>query len=294
MAHNRYIPYGYYMRGSIEIHPEEFEIVKRIYADYQIGKSYKTIAQELTDERICFYEERHDWNKNRIKRILEDERYTGKNEYPCIISDKDFQSVQNAISSRRSRDYMSSEETAIRSRICCTECGKRYKRFADKADHAWWKCEDKKCVTNFIFTSDMLFSAVANIINSVIENPELLNISVTDTDGFKPNTETIRINNEINRMLERPESNREELKRLILQGVSVRYEACTLDTAPYTTDTLKSEYSETEPSEKIQPKLIERSVSSIMVSHNGKIQIKFINGAIVCGQIFPRKESKHK
>ena len=293
MQHNRYIPYGYCVGSGMTIHPEEAETVRQIYHEYQNGKSYKVIAQQLADERIPFYEDRCDWNKNRVKRILENERYIGKNGYPQIIPEAEFKAVQEIIASHRPRDYMSPEETAIRSRIYCAECGKRYKRFASSAARAWWKCEDKECLADYKFTPDMLFSAVAAIIDSVIADPELLNVQTDENQGFIPNTETIRLNNEINRMLEKSDTSREELTCLILQGVSARYDACTIDATPHTTETLRSEYGNAECSGKLQPDLIDNSVSAIMVAHDGKIQIKFINGAIVNGTIPPGKE-QHK
>lgn len=89
MSANRHIPYGYRMvNGQIEIHPAEAAIVKRIYREYINGASLKDIAECLTHEQIEYLPGECGWNKNRVKRILEDSRYAGEEPYAPIIAPK--------------------------------------------------------------------------------------------------------------------------------------------------------------------------------------------------------------
>ena len=290
MGHNRYIPYGYRLHMGSALPSEEAEIVRQIYTAYRNGESFQGIANSLRENGVRFDGERCDWNKNRVKRILEDERYIGKSGYPTLLSEDEFRQVQAIIASRRPREYMTPAETAIRNRVRCAECGRRFKRFAASAARVWWKCEEKECRTDFKITPDMLFHAIASLIDMVIDDPKLLTVPDDPAQGFRPNTETVRVNHEINRLLEKPDADRQTLTSLILKGISVRYAACGADSAPYTTEKLKDAVAIAEPTGRIQPELIEKSVSAILVAHDGRIRIRFINGAVVSGRIEPRKE----
>ena len=290
MGHNRYIPYGYRIHMGSALPSEEAEIVRQIYTAYRNGESFQGIANSLRENGVRFDGERCDWNKNRVKRILEDERYIGKSGYPTLLSEDEFRQVQAIIASRRPREYMTHAETAIRNRVRCAECGRRFKRFAASAARVWWKCEEKECRTDFKITPDMLFHAIASLIDMVIDDPKLLTVPDDPAQGFRPNTETVRVNHEINRLLEKPDADRQTLTSLILKGISVRYAACGADSAPYTTEKLKDAFAIAEPTGRIQPELIEKSVSAILVAHDGRIRVRFINGAVVSGRIEPRKE----
>lgn len=290
MGHNRYIPYGYRIHMGSALPSEEAEVVRQIYTAYRNGESFQGIANSLRENGVRFDGERCDWNKNRVKRILEDERYIGKSGYPTLLSEDEFRQVQAIIASRRPREYMTPAETAIRNRVRCAECGRRFKRFAASAARVWWKCEEKECRTDFKITPDMLFHAIASLIDMVIDDPKLLTVPDDPAQGFRPNTETVRVNHEINRLLEKADADRQTLTSLILKGISVRYAACGADSAPYTTEKLKDAVAIAEPTGRIQPELIEKSVSAILVAHDGRIRIRFINGAVVSGRIEPRKE----
>ena len=78
MSANRSIPYGYAVENGRNVpRPEESEVIRRVFADYLGGQSLLKIARALAAEGVEFLPGRSDWNKNRVKRILEDERYLG-------------------------------------------------------------------------------------------------------------------------------------------------------------------------------------------------------------------------
>lgn len=80
---NRTLPYGYQCCNGITVpQPQESEIVKRICESYLNGQSLLTIASWLNEEQIEYMPGVIGWNKARLKRIIEDERYLGKEPYP--------------------------------------------------------------------------------------------------------------------------------------------------------------------------------------------------------------------
>ena len=98
---NRKILYGYTIEnGGFVIYPQEAKIVKRIFEIYQSGESYQGISDILNAENIPYSEDSASWNKHKIKRMLENPRYTGECGYPEIIQSEDFQAVKAMICSK--------------------------------------------------------------------------------------------------------------------------------------------------------------------------------------------------
>ena len=91
---NRKQPFGYRMTlGEITIQPEEAETVRSIYLQYIAGASFKQLAEQLRAEDVL-YDEDKSWNKNMVARILEDDRYIGKKEFPALITAEQFDAAQ--------------------------------------------------------------------------------------------------------------------------------------------------------------------------------------------------------
>ena len=76
MAKNRRIPFGYQMKnGEIVTEPKEMYAVSKIFADYLKGKSLLEISRSIQEEKIPYHPgEDLTWNKNMVKRILENEK----------------------------------------------------------------------------------------------------------------------------------------------------------------------------------------------------------------------------
>ena len=68
----RTIPYGYEFRdGYIGVEKTASSVVRGIYIEYLNGKSFATIAKELTAKGIDYYQGKTEWNKQMVKRVLE-------------------------------------------------------------------------------------------------------------------------------------------------------------------------------------------------------------------------------
>lgn len=94
MARNRYLPFGYRLEnGEIVIFPLEAECIKRAYNDYADGASYTAVADTLQASGVRYHPDTPFWNKYMVKRMLENERYTGTGGYPAIIQTELFERV---------------------------------------------------------------------------------------------------------------------------------------------------------------------------------------------------------
>lgn len=78
----RNILYGYkFENGSITIDNTEAEIVNQVFADYVKGLSLLKIANMLNQKGIEYLPNQVNWNKGKIKRMIEDKRYLGEDSY---------------------------------------------------------------------------------------------------------------------------------------------------------------------------------------------------------------------
>ena len=97
MAKNRRIPFGYKMEnGEITTEPREVYAVVRIFDEYIGGKSLIDIANMLQAEGIPYHPfEDCKWNKNMVKRILENKRYLGDEKYPQLVDETKFRKAND-------------------------------------------------------------------------------------------------------------------------------------------------------------------------------------------------------
>lgn len=83
----RTIPYGYrYENGAVTINPDESNIIQRIFSEYLHGQSLLNIAADLNTDCIEYRPGVIVWNKSRIMRLIEDERYIGTDTFPALIT----------------------------------------------------------------------------------------------------------------------------------------------------------------------------------------------------------------
>ncbi len=108
---NRKILYGYQIQnGEIVRLEREAEVVRQVFEVYQSGLSYQKISDLLNAEAVPFSAEAPLWNKHKVKRLLENPRYTGADGYPAIIKLGVFQEVQRQIQGKTA-NYNRREKT---------------------------------------------------------------------------------------------------------------------------------------------------------------------------------------
>ena len=125
---NRKNLYGYHIEnGELAIVSQEAEIVQRITTLYIAGGSYQRISEILNGDGIPFSAEAPLWNKHKVKRLLENPRYTGADGYPAILDQNDFNTIQGIIQEKTSH-YTRTEKRPVRQLkkyLLCSGCGGR-------------------------------------------------------------------------------------------------------------------------------------------------------------------------
>jgi len=164
-------PYGYRLEErTLEVIPEQAEVVRRIYAAYLSGQGKDDIARQFNSEGIPRTGGREVWHPSTVSYILTNISYTGNmiwqksfatNDIPfrqvrnrgekpryfvedChepIISTEEFQRVQTLMESRRSRQQhgKSGTENLLAKKIHCGNCGTLFRRKTVNGK-TYWTC----------------------------------------------------------------------------------------------------------------------------------------------------------
>ena len=283
MKKNRNIPFGYTMKkGEIIAEPTESQAVKDIFKLYLDGKSMSEIARQMSISQISYNGITFDWNKNMVKRILENEKYLGKDGYPVLIDSETFYRANARKKSKAtSVNEISEELKIIRNLSYCTECGHRLSRFGGNTQTDKWDCRNPECSRfNYRLTDNMIKDILLHILNAVIANPDLLDTD-SEISGYTPNIKVKCQQNEINRLMDNPEIDSEKVKTEILRLAELKYDCCTYDESPQKTEYLKELLSDREQLNIIDYDLLKSCVSRILIGHFYTIEIEFINGVTI-------------
>lgn len=217
---NRKILYGYQIRnGELAIQSKEAMTVDRVFSLYLAGLSYQKIADTLNADGVPFSADAPLWNKHKVKRLLENPRYTGTEGYPSIIETKQFQAVQTRISDKAAAYVPAKPRPAFQMRryLRCDLCDSNLRRMAvshQRTDILYLKCT--KCGTKVTLPDDVLLNEI---------NRQMAEHDTPADSSYSPSGEVVRLANAINRALEHPETP-EHAVSLILLGASARYDCC--------------------------------------------------------------------
>lgn len=283
MKKNRYLPFGYHIQnGTLCIHEAEAAVVRKVFEDYQAGMSYRRIAENLTAKGIPYIENRTDWNKHRVKRMLENPRYCGGNNFPPIIPTAMFEAVAALIGQKSQGDPLSEELDSIRSKAICGACGAKYTRDGRSKKYEAWCCSAEGRITPKRITDQALLESVTAILNMIISNPNLLELPAPHREKYS--LDVARTENQINRELEKSEVDSDYIKLLIFGCAAAKYEVCT-DTEPeYLTHQLLAIFEGQPPLETFSIPLFEGTVKQVVIDSDGSLWLRMINGKLIQNQ----------
>ncbi|MCM1529700.1 MAG: recombinase family protein [Alistipes sp.] len=295
MSKNRTIPFGYCMKnGKITVDFTESKAVVKIFEEYLNGSSLMQIAKLMESEKIKYNEDLDRWNKNMVKRIIENEKYLGNDKYPQIISEKFFnQANEKRVSKATSVCMISEKLQEIRNRTYCSECGHRLSRIGGNSHCAKWDCRNPDCYKlEYRLTDQMIIGAVLTVMNTVIINPNLIESS-SEISVYSPTADVIRKQNEISQMTDSPQVDFDRVKSEIFRLAEMKYDCCTYDDNPQKTAQLLSLLEKHEQLNSLDIGLFKSCVNRIWISHFCTIEVEFING-IHIKNITERKGENHE
>lgn len=277
-AKNRNILYGYkFENGNIVADKSESEIVNYVFTKYVNGLSLLKIANLLTQKGIEYLPNQVNWNKGKIKRIIEDKRYLGDDKYPKII-ETDIFNQANSIKDDRDTTKNTDRSNYIyklKIPVLCSECNEQMKRKrqADKEITEKWICSE--CGHSVSIFDIELISKITDSLNYLINNPALIKSDAVSNKSL----ETIRTENEINRMLEMADVDKNILQQKIFELAALKY--ADLDSGSYISEQIKSEFENAESLKQISLSLLMKTTRAIQLNTNAQISLILKNNQIV-------------
>lgn len=279
----RNILFGYqYQDGVITSYPQEVAVIKRIFSEYQNGMSLLDIATQLNVENVEYQSGVTGWNKSRIMRLIEDERYAGRDDFPAIIDEETHQAMID-IKDRKNTQHSTDRSNDIFHLdvpVICPVCGQEMNRRHDsrfKKCQQKWICSNADCCTVIHKPDDALLNDITVLLNQVIVNPELVQVPVEP--AYEPSVQARKAENEIAWTLDTLDFDKDILRKKLLECVSLKY--ADIDSAPYTAHRLKATLSNTEPLSTFSLPLFERTVQAIHIDKNGTVSITLINNQTI-------------
>ena len=274
----RNIPYGYqFKNGSIAIQEKETETVKRIFTEYLNGLSLLKIAEQLNNEQIEYMPSVCSWNKSRIKRIIEDERYLGTNGYPPIIDDDTHKTLMQIKSEKNTQKGTDRKADIFNLGvpILCPKCGSKMCRRHDsnRKYPDWWLCQNDNCKKTIGISDNDLIYGITECLNTVIINPYIIK-TVTDVDK-ESSLDVYRLENEISRVLDSHSFDKNILRKKMLECVSLIY--TNISPQKYISKRLKADFANASPLINFSMDLFNRTVKTITFNDNGEVNIILIN-----------------
>ncbi len=295
MPKNRTIPFGYCMKnGEITTEPKEVYVVATIFSEYLNGSSLLQIAKLMESEKIRYTEDSEHWNKNMVKRIIENERYLGTEKYPQLIAEDIFrQANEKRIRKATTLNLISDDLQEIRNRTYCTECGHKLSRIGGNSKYEHWDCRNPDCYKfEYRLTDQMIIGAVLNVLIFAIANPSLLE-SGGEISIYFPTADIIRQQNEINRMTDSPQVDFDRIKSEIIRLAEMKYDCCSYNDSPQKTEELKALLQNCEQLNSLDIGLFKACVSRIWISHFCTIEVEFVNGVRIKNITERKSENEH-
>ena len=295
MARNRVILFGYCMKnGEITTEPKEVYAVEEIFREYLNGSSFLQIAKLMESEKIRYSEDSDRWNKNMVKRIIENEKYLGTDKYPQIIDEDIFKRAnEKRVQKATTLNLVCDDLQGIRKVTYCLECGEKLFRKTNGKGREYWNCGNPDCFKyEYRLTDQMIIGAVLTVLNTAIANPSLLEYG-GEISVYSPTVDVIRQQNEINRMTDSAQIDFDRVKAEIFRLAEMKYDCCTYNDSPQKAEELKELLQGHEQLNSLDIGLFKACVSRIWISHFCTIEVELINGVRIKNITERKLENDH-
>lgn len=279
MAWQRTIPFGYEMRqGEIEINRMEADTVKDIFTRYLQGESLQHIAATLTAQGIRYHQHTDCWNKNMVKRILENGHYIGNELYPRVIDEKDFLAAR-MLKSDKNVHTPCKVSGEIRGKAVCGRCGAKLDRAIKNRKTSRWECANRNCGHTILISDERLASEVNALLETLAHAPETLTPRIPAEPVQSGNAQ--RVANELTNAFNRGTESMEYLRTLVFACAAERYNELPDGSLQHKVDKLRERLESGEYGETIHQELLKTAVRSIRIADHNISTLVLVNGVTI-------------
>lgn len=272
----RYLPFGYQMvDGEMEIVPEEQELLEKIFAGYQQGKSLQKLSDMANQSGMAFRENAPKWNKNMIARILDDTRYWTGKEFPAILS---MERANEMIRLRKGKTTHRSVIWFFQKKVACCHCGEMLRRNSKNYPRIYWDCPGCGMRLGDLSDEEFLYE-VEGKLNWISQHPE----QIEEKEFCPPSLsiQTARMTNEINQLLDQRQVDAERVVALILDCASEKYRQCCVVQFDHVTRKIKAMFQRHGESGIPIPELLEQTTQKVLLQPDGSTRLQLQNGKIL-------------
>ena len=280
---NRYLPFGYIITdGEICINELEAELIRAIFELYAKGKSYSEIADRCMLTGIRYNLDFDKWNKNMVKRIIENDKYTGKNGYLKIIDEKLYNKANKTRLSKNVKQEPEKSELDkfIRLHSECPDCNSPLKRQHQGHDEKTWtayKCTNPICPAKSI-KENRLYQLITEMTNLLIQNLELAN-EPTITEIPDDTLADDKANEIYIKMA--GEYDKDDVLKSLYELARLKFQSSTITDMSAVTDRIKKELCKYGNCERVPLPLMQKIVSKFYVGGDNELKMKLINGKTI-------------
>ena len=280
MAWQRKIPFGYIIRdGLIQPHPQEANAVRHIFSQYLAGASLLTIAEGMTGQDIRYHQHTAEWNKNMVKRILENAKYTGEGSYPQLVADEDFAAAQRLRTQRNIYAPLAAEIRPIQNKTVCAQCGGRLVRGGRAHGRVSWRCQGPDCGQVVRISDEALAGQVDERLWELAQAPQLLTAPEPRHAGA--DIEAIRLRNELTLALNRGSEKPEYIKTLALAVAAQRYSQLPDPTLAHELKQLRYRLEQGLVDDDVLASLLTTAVRAVRLTPGKNVELELIDGMII-------------
>ena len=280
MAWQRKIPFGYEVRGGlIQPHPQEADAVRYIFRQYQAGASLLAIAEDMTRQGIRYHQHTAAWNKNMVKRILENSKYIGADNWPRLVSDEDFTAAQRLRTERSTYAPLSTDIRPIQGKVVCGLCGGKMIRGNRSHGLVHWKCQNPGCGQSISLNDEALAGLVDGLLRELAQAPHLLIIPEPRQTGV--DTEAVRLQNELTLALNRGDENPGYIKTPALAAAAQRYSQIPDPTPAHDLEQLRARLEEGPADANTLSALLDTAVRAVRLAPDKTVDLELVNGQII-------------
>ena len=273
---NRYIPYGYYVQdAAIKINETEADVIRSLFRRYISGASIKELASELTRAGSEYLPGRSKWDPNRVYRLLRNEKYAGRNGFPSIISETQFQKAQAVRDERNTYQKSPEGTTAITEAaapILCGMCGQtaRRRRGRSGKGRQRYVCENPDCQKEYLIPDEKMTSLALGALQAA-----KIRLPICQ----KSSLEIRKAENEIVRLLDSPDADPKEIRCRIFDLAAEKYKLLTAGLV--ITDKLRAALAPANLSSSNIRKTVMETVKLIKLIDDDSIELTLINDQTV-------------
>lgn len=225
MSWKREIPFGYTMKMSkLVADDRESSIVRRIFSMYLSGETLKSISESMQLSGIRYHADTYAWNKNMVKRILENARYIGDGTYPQIIDPLEYKMAMELSAEKRQNVTRCPEDIESElKKSKCSVCGSRMYRFPKKDRTTRWVCQNKNCGHSLSLSEDRFRTEIDCCLERLALSPALLDPCALDEQRVSP--DVLRLKNELTAALNRGTESPEYMRSLVFALAAEQYKS---------------------------------------------------------------------